>query len=167
MNWIAKLLRVLNSETNPSQIALGLCFALVVGLTPLMSPHNLVVLFLVLVLRVNLSTFILGFTLFSGFAYLIDPLSSRLGLAVLTLPSLEGIWTSLYNTSLGRIANFNNTITMGSGLMALILFVPLYVASVRIVVQYRERILETIRRSKLMQILKASRLYDAYNRISG
>lgn len=167
MNWIAKLLRILNSETDPSQIALGLCFALIMGLTPLMSLHNLVVLFLVLVLRVNLSIFILGFTVFSGVAYLIDPIASRLGLAVLTAPALQGIWTALYNTSIGRIENFNNTITMGSGVLAMLLFVPLYFLTVRIVVEYRERILEAIRRTKLMQILKASRLYDAYSRISG
>ena len=167
MNWIAKLLKVLNSETDPGQIALALCLGMIMGLTPLASLHNLAVLFLVLTLRVNLAAFILGWTLFSGVAYLIDPLASRLGLAVLEMSSLEGLFTALYNTSIGRLSAFNNTITMGSGLLALILFVPLYLVTVRIVVEYRERILETIRRTKLMQIFKASRLYDAYSRIAG
>ncbi len=167
MNWIAKLLRVLNSETEPSQIAFGLCLALIPGLTPLFSLHNIVVLFLVLVLRVNLSMFLMGFALFSGFAYLIDPLASKLGLAALTASPLEGLWTTLYNTDLGRLEAFNNTITMGSGLIAIILFVPLYYLAVRIVVEYRERILAAVRNTKLMQIFKASRLYDAYSRVSG
>ena len=60
MRALAKLLIILNSETNPSQISLGFCFAMVVGFTPLWTPHNIVVVFLLLVLRANLSAFILG-----------------------------------------------------------------------------------------------------------
>ncbi len=71
---LAKLLRVLNSETDPGQISLGLCFAMIAGLTPLLSLHNLVVLLLVCILRVNLSAFLLGLAVFTGIAYLLDPL---------------------------------------------------------------------------------------------
>lgn len=74
MNALAKFLRVLNSETDPAQISLAFCFSMVAGLTPLFSLHNLPILFLVLVLRVNLSAFLLGFAFFSGIAYLLDPL---------------------------------------------------------------------------------------------
>ena len=70
---IIKLLRVLNSEAAPAQIGLALAFALIMGLTPLWSLHNLAVLLLVLVLRVNLSAFLLGTAVFSGLAYLLDP----------------------------------------------------------------------------------------------
>ena len=62
---IAKLLKALNSESNPVQISLAFCFALIAGFTPLLSLHNLLVLFLVLILRVNLSAFILGLGVFS------------------------------------------------------------------------------------------------------
>jgi len=65
---LAKVLNVLNSEADPSQISLAVALALVAGLTPLMSLHNLVVLLLVLVLRVNLSAFLLGLAIFSGLA---------------------------------------------------------------------------------------------------
>ena len=61
LRTIAKLLKVLNSETEPGQISLGFCFALVAGLTPIWSLHNVFVLLLVLLLRVNLSAFLLGF----------------------------------------------------------------------------------------------------------
>jgi len=64
LNALAKLLRALNSETDPAQIALGACFGFVMGLTPLFSLHNLVVLFLALVLRANLMAFLLSLTLF-------------------------------------------------------------------------------------------------------
>ena len=81
---LAKLLRVLNSETNPGQISLGFSFAMIAGLTPLLSIHNLVILLLVCSLRVNLAAFLLGLGVFTGIAYLMDPLFHLLGLAVLT-----------------------------------------------------------------------------------
>ena len=113
LKTLAKLLRVLNSETEPGQISLGLCFALVAGLTPLWSLHNIVVLFCVLVLRVNLSAFLVSLPVFSAFAYLLDPLFHAIGLPLLTSGSLEPLWTSLYNSTLWRLERFNNSIVMG------------------------------------------------------
>ncbi|MCX5819270.1 MAG: TIGR03546 family protein [Deltaproteobacteria bacterium] len=88
MRLLAKFLKVLNSNAELLEISLGLCLAMIAGLTPFMSLHNLVVLFAVLVLKVNLSAFLLGLGLFSGIAYALDPLFHRIGLAVLTAPSL-------------------------------------------------------------------------------
>ena len=61
---LANILKILNSESHPSQISLALCLAMFAGFTPFVSIHNLVVIFLVLILRVNLSTFLLGLAAF-------------------------------------------------------------------------------------------------------
>ncbi len=159
---LARLLRVLNSETNPAQISLGFCFAMVAGLTPLVSLHNLVVLLLVLVLRVNLSAFLLGLAVFSGMAYLLDPVFHWNGLHILTAPSLEGLWTSLYNCPVGRLARFNNTIVMGSLVFSLALFVPLYFLSNVLILRYREHVLAWVEKTRLMQFFKASKVYQLY-----
>lgn len=164
---VAKLLRVLNSETEPGQISLGFCFALVAGLTPLWSLHNLVVLLLVLILRVNLSAFLLGLLFFSGLAYLLDPLFHRLGLALLTAGSLEGLWTSLYNTTLWRLERFNNSIVMGSLVFSLVVFVPFYLFSNMLIRRYRAHVLSWVQKTRLMQMFRASKLYNAYQTISG
>ena len=50
---IANIFKVLNSETEPRQISLAACLAMIAGLTPLARPHNLLVLLLVLLLRVT------------------------------------------------------------------------------------------------------------------
>lgn len=167
LRLIAKLLKVLNSESDPGQISLAFCLAMVFGLTPLYSLHNVIVLFLVLFFRANLSAFILGWVIFSGVAYLLDPLFHRLGLWLLTQESLEGLWTSLYNTSLFRLENFNNTIVMGSLFFSIVLFVPLYVASNIGIRRYRDHVLAWIEKTRLMKVLKASKLYHAYQTISG
>ena len=162
LRLIARFLRVLNSETNPGQISLGFCFAMVAGLTPLMSLHNLVVLLLILILRVNLSAFLLGLGVFSGMAYLLDPLFHWYGLRILTAPSLEGLWTSLYNSTLWRLARFNNTMVMGSMVFSLALFVPLYFLSNSLIRRYRAHVLAWIQKTRLMQIFKASKVYQLY-----
>jgi uncharacterized protein (TIGR03546 family) len=158
----ARLLKVLNSETNPGQISLGLCFAMVVGLTPLLSLHNLFVLLLILILRVNLSAFILGLGVFSGMAYLLDPVFHWNGMHILTAPSLEGVWTSLYNYPLGKLARFNNTVVMGSMVFSLALFVPLYFLSNSLIFRYREHALAWVEKTRLMQFFKASKVYQLY-----
>ena len=165
MRTLAKLLKALNSEQEPGQIALAICFAWVMGITPLWSLHNLVVLFLVLFLRVNLSAFLVGFGLFSAVAYAIDPLSDRLGLGILTATSLEGLWMALYNTTIGRLGAFYNTLTMGSLALTLALFVPLYLVAVRLIVEYRDRVIAWVRRTRLMQMLQTSRFYQIYSQI--
>jgi uncharacterized protein (TIGR03546 family) len=115
------------------------------------------VLFLILVLRVNLSAFLLGLAFFSGIAYLLDPLFHRIGLAVLTTGSLERLWTTLYNSTLWRLERFNNSIVMGSLLLSLLLFVPLYLASNRLIVNYREHVLAWVQKTKLVHVLNLLR----------
>jgi len=87
---IANLLKILNSDADPSQISLALGFALVSGLLPFFSPVSLLILLIVFLLRVNLSAYLLGTAFFSGVAYLLDPLLHRIGLAILTVGQLEG-----------------------------------------------------------------------------
>lgn len=162
----AKLLTVLNSEAEPGQISLAVAFSLIVGLTPFWSPHNLLVLFIVLLLRVNLSAFLLGTAFFSGVAYLLDPLFHRLGLAVLLAPSLETLWTSLYNSTIWRIERFNNSIVMGSLLVSLVLFVPAVLACNWAIRKYRERVLAKMKQWRVVQALTATRFFQMYRSYS-
>jgi len=167
---IARLLRVLNSETDPTQISLAFALSMVAGLTPLVSLHNLFIIFIVLVLRVNISAFILGLIFFSGLAYLLDPLFHAIGIAVLTAPVLTSLWTALYNITLFRLLRFNNSILMGSLLFSVVIFVPFVLASNRLILKYREVLLERIRRTHIMQVFKATklyRLYSAYSKYGG
>ena len=163
---LAKLLRVLNSETEPGQISLGLCFAMIIGLTPLLSFHNLLVLFLVFILRVNLAAFLMGLALFTGIAYLLDPLFHQLGLAVLASPSLEGLWTSLYQSVWWRLEHFNNSIVMGSLVFSIGLFIPTLLLLNLLIRRYRQHVLAWVQKTKIMQMFKASKLYETYKTLS-
>jgi uncharacterized protein (TIGR03546 family) len=163
---IARVLRVLNSETEPGQISLALCFSMIAGFTPLFSLHNSFVFLLVLVFRVNLSSFILGLVFFSGVAYLFDPLFHRIGLAVLTNSALQGLWTALYSMTLFRLSKFNNSIVMGSLLFSLVLFVPLYLTANQMIIRYREHVVAWVHKSRIMQAFKATKFYRIYSTYS-
>lgn len=163
---LARILKVLNSETAPAQIAAAVLLALFMGLSPLGAPHNLLILLLVLVLRVNLSLFLLSLALFSGIAWLIDPMAHSLGLAILQADALRGLWTAMYNSGFWRFMAFNNTLLMGQLVIALILAVPVFLAVTFIVRNYRDHLMERVQQSRLMLFLKGTKFYSIYSSLN-
>jgi uncharacterized protein (TIGR03546 family) len=121
----------------------------------------------VLLLRVNLSTFLVTFALFSGVAYLLDPAFHRLGLALLTSETLQGLWTALYATVVGRLSGFNNTVVMGSLLASVVIAAALYPLVVAGVRRYRTTVKAWVGRSRVMTFLKASKFYRIYTELRG
>jgi len=167
IKMIANLLKILNSDADPSQISLALGFALLSGLLPFFSPVTLLILLVVFLLRVNLSAYLLGTAFFSGVAYLLDPLLHRIGLAILTAGPLEGLWTTLYNSTLWRIQRFNNSVVMGGLVFGILCFVPLVLLANALIRRYRENVLAWVRKTRLMQAFTASKFYDMYRKASG
>lgn len=166
LSIIAKLLKVLNSENEPSQISLAIGFSMIAGLTPFYSLHNILILLLVLVLRVNLSAFLLGVAFFSGLAYLLDPIFHWIGLKILTAGLLKGLWEVLYNSTIWRLERFNNSIVMGSLLFSLLFVVPLCILMNLAILKYREHVLAWIQKSRLVHFIKASKFYETYKSLS-
>ncbi len=70
------------------------------------------------------------------------------------MEALNGLWVMMYNTTLWRIENFNNTIVMGSLVFSLLLFVPVYLGSVLLITKYRVHIKALIERLKLDRFMK-------------
>ena len=167
IKMIANLLKILNSDANPSQISMAFGFALISGLLPFFSPFSLLVLLIVFILRVNLSAYLLGTAFFSGLAYLLDPVLHRVGLALLTAAPLEGLWTALYNSTLWRVQKFNNSVVMGSLAVGILCFAPLVLLANALIRRYREHVLAWVKKTRLMQAFTASKFYDIYTKVSG
>lgn len=166
LTMIAKLLKILNSEADPSQISLAFGFSLVSGFLVFLSPLNAMVLLIVLLLRVNLSAYLLGTAFFSGISYFLDPLFHRIGLAALTSGNLEAFWTMLYQSTLWRIQRFNNSVVMGGIIVSLLCFFPLVLSSNLLIRKYRDHVLIWVRKTRLMQLFTASKLYSLYEKLS-
>lgn len=163
---IAGFLKVLNSESEPEQISLAFCLAMIPGFTPFFTLHNLFVLLAVLVLRVNLSAILLSFPIFTGISYLLNPMFHSIGMKILTAKSLKPLWTLLYNVPLFRAEKFNNTVVMGSLLVSILLAVPCFFIFTYLIRRYRDDLAGRVKKLKIVETLKASRLYDAYRKIS-
>lgn len=167
LSILAKLLKALNSEASPWQIALALCFALIVALTPTLSWHNAIVLLLALVIRVNLSAFFVGTAVFSILALAIDPLSASLGERLLNAPELQAFWTDLYQHPFWRISGFNHTLVLGGLVVSLLAFLPLFFIARILVMQYREKLLIWVEKLWIAKFIKGSKFYNIYMKIAG
>lgn len=164
---LARILKVLNSEIAPGQIGLAVGLACIFGFTPLWTLHNLVVLLLVLVLRVNLSIFLLAWGVFTALAFALDPVFDALGHAVLTAGALQPMWSAFHGTDLGRLSDFNNTVVMGSLCVSVLALPVLWYATVYLVRHYRAHMLEWIRRRRVYQIVRGTRLFHLYQSLTG
>ncbi|MBN2569968.1 MAG: TIGR03546 family protein [Deltaproteobacteria bacterium] len=162
---IFKLIKIIHSDRDPRQICLGFSLGMIIGLTPLLSVHNLVVLLAILFFRVNISAAILSWAVFSLVAFILDPLFHQLGLIILTKTEfLTGIWMALYNAPLVPYTHFNNSVVMGSLAFSLVALYPVYLGGLFVVVSYRETFMERFERWKIVKVMKASSLYKLYAR---
>jgi len=164
---LGKLIKALRSNASPKQIAGGFVLGMIIGLTPTLSLHNLIVVLLIMLIRVNLSMVFFSFLLCSGIAYLLDPAFLSVGYWVLTgIPFLQGVWTAMYNTPVIALTRFYNTLVMGSFVVSILLIFPMMPLVQKGVVLYREKIDPKMQKWKIVQVLKSSKLYTIYNKIS-
>jgi uncharacterized protein (TIGR03546 family) len=159
---IQSLVGALHSEGTPGQLAAGIALGSILGLTPLVNIHNAVVFAALVLLNVSFAGGMLGWALFVPIGFILDPLFDWLGHALLLAPSLRGLWTSLYNTPIVPLTNFNNTVVLGSLVFALLLFLPLFFATRWAVTRYRATIGERVRQSKFYRAVMASKVYNVY-----
>jgi uncharacterized protein (TIGR03546 family) len=166
LKLLANIIKILQSEISPSQIAGGVVLGMILGLTPLMNLHNLVVILIVILVAVNFSMVMLSFGIFSGLAYLFDPLFHNLGYYLLVdVPSLKPLWTGVVNSPVLALTNLNNTVVLGSLLISLVLTVPFYFATKKFVVFYRQHLTEKVQKLKISRIVKGSKIYGLYQKL--
>jgi uncharacterized protein (TIGR03546 family) len=134
----------------------------VLGLTPLMNVHNLLVFSLVLLLNVSFGGAMLGWMAFVPVGFLLDPLFHAIGVQLLQAPSLRELWTGWYNTPLVPYTNFNNTVVLGSVVSWLVLAIPIFFAARWGVARYRATIGARVQQSRLYKAITASKAYNVY-----
>ena len=163
LKLLQSLIRTLHSEGTPTQIALGFALGAALGLTPLMSLHNLVILALLAILNVSFAAGMLGWAMLVPVGFLLDPLFDRIGQRLLLeSPSLQPFWTRLDNTPILALAGLDNTVVLGSVVGWLALTLPLFLLARAGVLAYRATLGERIRRTRIYSAVSASRAYNVY-----
>jgi len=163
LKLLQSLAKTLHSEGTPTQIGLGVALGAALGLTPIANAHNLLVLLFLAVLNVSFGAGMLAWGVFVPVGFMLDPVFDRVGRWLLVdATSLRPLWTTWDNTPVLALTNFNNTVVLGSVVVWLALFVPLWLASRFAVVRYRATVGERIHESHFYKVLSASSLYNVY-----
>ncbi len=163
LKLLQQLVKTLNSEGTPGQIAAGMALGAVLGLTPLVNLHNLVMLGAIMVFNVSFPGAMLGWALAVPVGFALDPLFDLIGRKLLLeTPALTPLWTSLANTPVVPLTNFNNTVVLGSLVGWMVLAIPIYFLSRWGVDRYRVTIYQRLQKSRMFQAVTASKLYNVY-----
>ena len=139
-------------------MALGLCF----GLTPLMSLHNVLVLIVAMLTTVSFPGVMLGWAVAIPLGFMLDPLFDRVGMALLTSDALMPLFVWIVNTPVVSLSRLNNTIVLGSLVTWLLLLVPAYLVFKLLVTRYRVDLYARLEKSRAFQVVKASKIWNAY-----
>lgn len=171
IKFLAKTLSVLNSELSPYHIAAGFAFGAMIGLVPIGGLLPLSLLLIGFILNINIPMMMVSAGIFKLISFLIDPAANRVGFALLAQTrALKHFWTVLYNMPIVPYTRFNNTIVLGSLVIGIVLFVPIYLIGLWAVRTYRRSWRDRILKLKIVQIFKASTFYKyylAYKGLSG
>ena len=163
LKLLQSLVKTLHSEGTPGQVAAGIALGSVLGLTPLVNVHNLLIAAIILVLNVSVGGAMLGWALFLPLGFVLDPVFDRIGhQLLLETPALTPMWTAWFNTPVLPYTNFNNTIVLGSFVAWLVLAVPIFFAARYGVMRYRATWGERVRRSRFYNAVTASKAYNVY-----
>ncbi|MBL7716694.1 MAG: TIGR03546 family protein [Bdellovibrionales bacterium] len=162
MKQLYGLFKLLNSDKGTNQIAAGIACGFILGMSPILSLQALLVFFLMFFFRIQIGAAFLFAAFFKGIAYLLDPAFHELGSAILELPSLQPLYTQMYNMPLVPFTRFNNSIVMGAGVFAIAMTPVVFFIGKKMIATYRDQIVARFEKTRLWQGIKASGFYQWY-----
>lgn len=166
LNFIFKFIKTLHSKEDPHNIAMGFALGSIIGLAPFLTLQNVFIFILILIFNVSIGAAFFGIFFFGCFAYLFDPQFHSLGYFLLVkLESLKPIWTYLYNIPIAPLSKFYNTVVLGSLVVSLITFFPVYFIFKKLVKVYQSKIADKVNKFKIMQIIKGNKVFQMYQKI--
>lgn len=162
LQQLFKFFKLLNSDTGTNQLASGLAAGIILGFAPFFSLQTFLVLFLVLIFRVQLGAAFLSAFFFKFVAFLADPAADLLGRWALELEALRPLYTQLYQMPIIPMTRFNNSIVMGSLIVSLLLVVPAFFIFKKLILKYREVVVARFKQTKFWKVFTATTFYKWY-----
>lgn len=123
---LRKVVGVFTGGGSPQAIAFGCAMGMMVGLLPKGNLTAAAISMFVLATQANLAAAALSGTFFTWASIWTDPLAHRLGSSILTLPTWQKSFARLYELPLMPWTALNNTVVLGSLVLSLVLFYPVY-----------------------------------------
>jgi uncharacterized protein (TIGR03546 family) len=157
INQIISLAKVLQSNTNPSEIALGAVLGLFFGFTPSNQTHLILLVLLFFFLKINRATAMLVFPI-AKLMYLVGAWSfaDQIGYYLLTAsPVPASIWSFVMNAPVLALLRWDHTLVIGGMAIALALSIPVYLAAIWGVHTYRATLAERVARWNVVKSLQS------------
>lgn len=162
LKQLFQLVKLLNSETGTNQIAAGFAVGFILGMTPAFSLQTILVFVVLIFFRIQMGAAFLTAFFFKFVAYILDPIFDRVGGAILEMPSLRGIFTTLYNLPIVPYTRFNNSIVMGSGVVTILLAPLVFFFAKKMIIKYRRSVVDRFKQTKAWKAMQATQLYKWY-----
>lgn len=162
LKQIFAFIKLLNSDTGNISLAAGITCGFILGMTPVLSLHSLLVFLILFFFRIQIGAALLAAFFFKFSAFLLDPVFNMVGSKVLEIKSLQGFFTTLYNMPIVPYTRFNNSIVMGSGVLTFILSPIIFILSQYLIIKYREQILARFKTTKFWKAIEATKFYQWY-----
>lgn len=163
LKFLHSLAKTLHSDGTPGQIAGGVALGAALGLTPLMTLHNAIVLIALCIINVSFGAGLLAMAMFAPLGFLFDPIFDRIGHWLLTdATSLRPFFAWIDTQPVLAFTNLTNTVVLGSLIAWMVLFVPIFIAARMAVIKYRVSFGEWVVTTRIYHALGATRVLDVY-----
>ena len=155
-------LKLLHSDTGFISLSLGCVCGFILGMTPTLSLQSLLVFMILFLFRIQIGAALVTAFFFKFIAFLLDPAFDVVGQWALEIPSMQGLYTTLFNMPIVPFTRFNNSIVMGSAIITILLSPLVYLISAFMIKKYRVVVVERFKDTKLFKAWKATSLYQWY-----
>lgn len=162
LKQLFSFIKLLNSDTGNISLALGMTCGFILGMTPVLSLHSLLIFLVLFFFRIQIGAALVMAFFFKFTAFLLDPLFHSVGSQVLQMKSLEPFFTTLYNMPIIPYTRFNNSIVMGSAVITFSLSPFVYLLSSYLIIKYRVTVLARFKETKLWKAVEATKFYQWY-----
>lgn len=162
LKQLFSFIKLLNSDTGNISLAMGMTCGFILGMTPVLSLHSLLIFLIIFFFRIQLGAALVTAFFFKFVAFLLDPVFHFVGSKVLEMESLSGVFTTLYNMPIVPYTRFNNSIVMGSAVVTFTLSPFVFIASQSMIIKYRETVLARFKDTKFWKAVEATKFYQWY-----
>jgi uncharacterized protein (TIGR03546 family) len=123
---VRRIFQALLAHDASNQLAAGFALGMVLGLMPKGNLIAVSLFVLLFSLRVNTGLGLVAALAFSWCGPVLDPMADKIGAYVLSTPSMQGTYASLFQMPLGPWFELNNTVVVGSLVIGLWATYPVY-----------------------------------------
>lgn len=156
------LINLLNSDTGTNQIAAGIACGLILGFAPMLSLQALLVFVCMFLFRIQVGAALVSAFFFAFIAWMFDPVSDAVGSVILEMDALRPLFTAMYNMPLVPLTRFYNSVTMGAGIISLLLAPLVFVGAKRLILLYRATVVARFKQSLWWKAWTGTTLFKWY-----